>query len=1029
MSQIKILSQEEIKNFDLPPKLNDSEKEKYFGQIYQINEIVDKLQNDSNKVGFILLHGYFRACGKFINSDKFLNEDVDYICDLIGADKSELDFKKYVDKSYIRHKKLIADIYNYTLFHKVDSKILEEEIQYYISEQIRPRQIILKIVQFLQSNRIEVPNYWAISNIITNSFNKHEQGLLLNMQKSLNGNQIKLLDDLITMPNTSEAESTEEKSLLNRYKLTLLKKPSHSTAPANIKESVEDFVTIRDIYNQVYRVIDDLKLPTKAIRYYAIWAEKSKISQLTQLGNPHKGYLHLISFITHQYRLRQYLFIDTLLTCVQSAKNTVTKLEKEEYFGSKTRRNKAIKEISKSHKSLKAVIIEAKSVLQSEFLSDTQKVEKTQEILELKKESDEARDLISSLEDELSHKSDNQNYYNLLNQRSIKLQNRVGLIVKEIEFNDQISDGGMINAINHYKENDGNIDKNAPINFLTLQEQEALYDGKGKFRISLYKALLFIHIAESIKSGKLSLKNSYRYLSIEEYLIDKKFWVENRAELLKKAGLEEFADFDKVIKFLRKILAKHYKITNDNILSGKNQYIKFDKENRAIPITPKVEKIDSRSASELFPKDQFYPVLQILSDIHKATNFLSCFEHHNVKHAKQKPNNETFFGGIMGNGFDIGTSKIAKISKGINTNTLQNTINWYFSLDSLYAANNIIAKHIENLSLSNLFITNQGKLHTSSDGQKFTVAVDSLNANYSFKYGGKDKTTSINSFNDERGRSYYNDAFSSADREAPSMIDGLMHNDDIKSDIHSTDTHGYTETIFAATHLLGIFFAPRIKNIKKQRLYSFQENSIKDFKYKGYKILPSEYIDEDLIRENWEDILRLVATIRLKHSSASQIFRRLSSYAKKNPLYKGLQEFGRIIKTIFILRYYDDLELRQSVEKQLNSVELSHKFAKAIFFGNNQEFQVESKEEQEIIVNCRRLIQNVIVLWNYIYLTNLLMEQKDPEKQQEMIKIILNGSIVTWRHVNFYGEYDFTADNQNSSDFDMEKILRFNVGR
>jgi hypothetical protein len=56
------------------------------------------------------------------------------------------------------------------------------------------------------------------------------------------------------------------------------------------------------------------------------------------------------------------------------------------------------------------------------------------------------------------------------------------------------------------------------------------------------------------------------------------------------------------------------------------------------------------------------------------------------------------------------------------------------------------------------------------------------------------------------------------------------------------------------------------------------------------------------------------------------------------------------------------------------------------------------------------------------------MEQKDQEKRQEMIKIILNGSIVTWRHVNFYGEYDFTADNQNSSNFDMEKILRFNVG-
>ena len=123
------------------------------------------------------------------------------------------------------------------------------------------------------------------------------------------------------------------------------------------------------------------------------------------------------------------------------------------------------------------------------------------------------------------------------------------------------------------------------------------------------------------------------------------------------------------------------------------------------------------------------------------------------------------------------------------------------------------------------------------------------------------------------------------------------------------------------------------------------------------------------------------------------------------------------------------LELRQAIEKQLNLVELSHKFAKAVFFGNNQEFDVESKEEQDIIVNCRRLIQNVIVLWNYLYLTRLLMEESDTEKRQEIVRIVLNGSIITWRHVNFYGEYDFKAANQNRSNFDMEQILRFEVRR
>jgi TnpA family transposase len=79
-----------------------------------------------------------------------------------------------------------------------------------------------------------------------------------------------------------------------------------------------------------------------------------------------------------------------------------------------------------------------------------------------------------------------------------------------------------------------------------------------------------------------------------------------------------------------------------------------------------------------------------------------------------------------------------------------------------------------------------------------------------------------------------------------------------------------------------------------------------------------------------------MVTIKLKKSSASQLFSRLSSYAKDIPLYQALKEFGRIMKSHFILTYFDDLELRQRIEKQLNRVELSNKFAKAIFFANNQ---------------------------------------------------------------------------------------------
>ena len=95
------------------------------------------------------------------------------------------------------------------------------------------------------------------------------------------------------------------------------------------------------------------------------------------------------------------------------------------------------------------------------------------------------------------------------------------------------------------------------------------------------------------------------------------------------------------------------------------------------------------------------------------------------------------------------------------------------------------------MSLPNIYRNQSDVLHTSSDGQKIEVAVDSLNANYSYKYLGKDKGVSVVTFIDMRDLMWHSTVISSAEREAAYVIDGLMHNDVIKSDIHSTDTHGY----------------------------------------------------------------------------------------------------------------------------------------------------------------------------------------------------------------------------------------------
>lgn len=144
-------------------------------------------------------------------------------------------------------------------------------------------------------------------------------------------------------------------------------------------------------------------------------------------------------------------------------------------------------------------------------------------------------------------------------------------------------------------------------------------------------------------------------------------------------------------------------------------------------------------------------------------------------------------------------------------------------------------------------------------------------------------------------------------------------------------------------------------------------------------------------------------------------------------MYQALKAFGQIIKTKFILEFIDDVELRQAIEKQLNKLESANKFGKAVFHGQNQEFHQETKEEQLIAEGCKRLIENAIILWNYLYLSEKLTEM-DEASRKELLKQIKNSSIVNWHHVNLLGEYDFSDDKMSYiTQFHLPKILELKL--
>jgi Tn3 transposase DDE domain len=207
--------------------------------------------------------------------------------------------------------------------------------------------------------------------------------------------------------------------------------------------------------------------------------------------------------------------------------------------------------------------------------------------------------------------------------------------------------------------------------------------------------------------------------------------------------------------------------------------------------------------------------MEVLATVNRHTGWMEEFEHWQQRHHHGRPADRVVYAGVIGIGCTIGIRKMARISHPISESELENAVNWLFSVDNINAASDRVLQLMDRLELPKLLQRTPGRSHTSSDGQKFEVRVDSLNANHSFKYFGKEQGVSVYTFRDERDLLWHSLVFSAADRESAYVIDGLMHNEVVKSDIHSMDAFGYTEAIFATSHLTGFSYAPRFKNLKR----------------------------------------------------------------------------------------------------------------------------------------------------------------------------------------------------------------------
>ena len=78
MSNVKILTPTEIRNYEMPPTFDSFQRKKFFTLPVGLTEQVESLRNSSNKIAFIVQAGYFRSSQRFFGNS-FYQTDIAFV--------------------------------------------------------------------------------------------------------------------------------------------------------------------------------------------------------------------------------------------------------------------------------------------------------------------------------------------------------------------------------------------------------------------------------------------------------------------------------------------------------------------------------------------------------------------------------------------------------------------------------------------------------------------------------------------------------------------------------------------------------------------------------------------------------------------------------------------------------------------------------------------------------------------------------------------------------------------------------------
>jgi TnpA family transposase len=539
------------------------------------------------------------------------------------------------------------------------------------------------------------------------------------------------------------------------------------------------------------------------------------------------------------------------------------------------------------------------------------------------------------------------------------------------------------------------VPDDAPTDFIKPRWQKLVITDVGIDR-RYYELCALSELRGALRSGDIWVQGSRQFKDFEDYLLSNE-----RFKTLQKEGALPLAIQPDCERYLAQRLALlTEQLATVNRLALAEQLPDATITEHGLRVTPLDKAVPEEAERLIVQASGLLPHLKItelLLEVDEWTGFTRHFTH--MKNDSEAKDKHLLLTAILADGINLGLSKMAESCPGTTYSKLAWLQAWHIR-DETYAP---ALAELVNAQTQRPFANNWGDgTSSSSDGQNFRAggrgqAAGQVNLKY-----GQEPGIQLYTHVSDQYSPYHVQVISAGVRDSTHVLDGLLyHESDLRIEEHYTDTAGFTDHVFALMHLLGFRFAPRIRDLNDKRLYITGEAD--DYPALA-SMLGSKKINTKLIQTHWDEILRLATSIKQGTVTASLMLRKLGSYPRQNGLALALRELGQIERTLFMLEWMQDVDLRRRVQVGLNKGEARNALARAVFFNRLGEVRDRSYEQQRYRASGLNLITAAVVLWNTTYLERAIQSMKSHGQTIDE-NLLSHLSPLGWEHINLTGDY------------------------